>query len=261
MAISVAFSAIDYKHKNLISIFTSKFQRLGIPWLFWSIIYILAKCGKALWQRNPQIFEFQPYMLLTGVSVHLWYLPFALVITILIDYASRKEILPVKRGMVFFYILLSILLFVACSFLIRITMGIVPLSQWVFIIPAIPIGMVLASTSMGKRNSFFILLVFFALMAITSYILSIKGYDGLIIPYLVGTAGCIVAWTIRSRNNRSINRLSKLSFGIYLIHPMLLAALHIRYPNLSDIVLVFLLYGSSMAVTWVIHRTPLRIFV
>jgi len=264
MMISIAFSAMDTKHKSFNSIASAKFKRLGNPWIFWSMVYLCLKWIKCWHEGNPGICPFQSYMILTGTSLHLWYLPFALLILTIVSLSVHKGLLPVKNKYVYLYIVISVIFFVVCSLLLPRVKGAVPFSQWVFITPSIPMGMILAVTPLGEKKSLRILLVVFIILVVSSLILNSYGYNRLIVPYLVALGGCIAAWTVSTKTNHTINKLALLSFGIYLVHPLFGYLIQMAFPCFSNefpFIYVFLLFIISLAITGIIMKTPLRRFV
>lgn len=50
------------------------FDRLLIPWLAWSGIYAALKVAQSLLTCSAIMDEFAPWMILTGTSIHLWFL-------------------------------------------------------------------------------------------------------------------------------------------------------------------------------------------
>jgi len=52
-------------------------RRLLVPWAIWSTIYAAGKVTQAIAEDTPIVGEFEYWMILTGTSLHLWYLPFS----------------------------------------------------------------------------------------------------------------------------------------------------------------------------------------
>lgn len=61
-------------------------RRLLIPWLIWSAIYAAFKLLEVVWHHKPLGSEFSATMLLTGTSLHLWFLPFAYVVCLFLPF-------------------------------------------------------------------------------------------------------------------------------------------------------------------------------
>ncbi|WP_417806596.1 acyltransferase family protein [Thioclava sp.] len=60
-----------------------KARRLLRPFVVWSLIYSGAKMVQALLRHEPPLGWLEPWMLMTGTSLHLWFLPFAFVVSLL----------------------------------------------------------------------------------------------------------------------------------------------------------------------------------
>jgi len=70
-------------------------------WLFWSAVYGGLKVAQALASGGPVLAEFELWMLLTGPSLPLWFLPFIYVSNgLAVEYVNRIHWPPVLEGAV-----------------------------------------------------------------------------------------------------------------------------------------------------------------
>src|SRR2546421_5473934 len=73
-----------------------RFKRLYIPFLVWSLIYLLLRTGKRALMTQEGLVRLDTARLLLGTARHLWFLPFILMACIAC-YPLRK-LLPRLRG-------------------------------------------------------------------------------------------------------------------------------------------------------------------
>ncbi len=112
--------------------------RLLGPWLLWCGIYGALKVTDAFIEGRPLSTEFEPWMVLTGPAAHLWFLPFAFVVSVaahtLVKGLSRWEIGAVA-------------LVVACAALAVFQREPLPqpLGAWAFALPAAALGLILSA--------------------------------------------------------------------------------------------------------------------
>ena len=65
-----------------------RFTRIYLPFLYWTVIYLLLRLGKhALVPSSPSP-PVGPHLFFVGSAHHLWYLPFVLVVTVTVRSAS-----------------------------------------------------------------------------------------------------------------------------------------------------------------------------
>jgi surface polysaccharide O-acyltransferase-like enzyme len=153
MIVSVSFAAMINKNLSAKEILISRFHRMGVPWLFWSMVYGLAKISQSLWEGCPISSEFTSSMVLFGPSIHLWYLPFGMFVTAIVSLAARKGYFKFDRMYVFLYVALASATLIVCSWLLPRMGNTVPFSQWIFIFPAIVIGLVFAKIPTCPKES------------------------------------------------------------------------------------------------------------
>jgi peptidoglycan/LPS O-acetylase OafA/YrhL len=199
-------------------------------------------------------------MAMYGTSIHLWYLPFGMVVTIFVRLAVLKGFLNPDRKTGSWCIVLASLLIAICSWLLSTMRFIVPFSQWFFILPAIAIGLVFSTIPLGKRSSLPYLLCTLVVLAGACMFTKVMISADLFVPYIVGISCCIIAWAIPGRINPISTRLAKLSFGVYLIHPLIISLLpKIGFASEGSL-FVGLVCLLALLLTWGLQLTPLRVF-
>ena len=150
----------------------------------------------------------------------------------------------------------------------------VPLIQWILGFPAIPIGFVIGRIMViPKSKDRFKLFIFVILSTLLSYIVYtvfIGLYYGTwfdygsiyVIRYCIAIPMVCAALHWRGNLDPISKKLGSLSYGIYLVHPLVLIFLYqfgiaIQYP----LVLLFLVLAASTLITLLLKRTPFRQFV
>ncbi|HGY11578.1 MAG TPA: acyltransferase [Desulfobacterales bacterium] len=239
-----------------------KSLRLIKPWIFWSCIYLSLKLIKQIYYNEPFTNEFKRYVFFVGSAVHLWYLPYAFVISLLL--------FPLKKlsGKGHQFIVASllagagfILIFLCRIAMVHLNIP-VPFPQWTFALPAIPLGVtigIMYSAGSNKNKH-----IFFTAMIATTILINIYGnisYDKILIPYSYAIILVCGAFTWSGKFDFISHEWASLCFGIYLIHPLVASVLSRSCMGQVNpycmIVIVFLL---SSVITLVLKKTPLKQF-
>lgn len=214
-------------------------KRLIIPFLFWSIVYAIVNVfkNKPAFGTNRGIIS----AILTGPSVHLWYLPYVsamLAIATVIKCRFSLGAIKVGAG-----ITLVIILFLSPFLVHQATLLGRPAPQWLYAFPPLLLGVILGA---DKRLAV-------ALYAVL--ILAIYRFDSAPIQYLGGMGLIHIALLIRWRSS-FVNTVSSLMMGVYLVHPL---ALSIFRPlaQYSEIVFVlFSFFVSTVSVYLFVNFFP-----
>lgn len=227
-----------------------RWRRLLLPWFIWSAIYVpilVARirlgAGQAAWE---------PWMLLTGPSLHLWFLPFALA-------ATLAAILLRRIGENRRYLLAYAYLLIGCAGSFAVAMGLphlpIPLAQWSAAVPSIFFGTAIALlvaaaksdpdfvSASGWRRPFLTLttVLFFLACAATlvaRWDLHLLSVHGILLPASLGDAAAL-PWTlliaapllagavcVPVETPQWLCRVFDTSLGIYLIHPLFASLLN-----------------------------------
>lgn len=186
-------------------------RRILIPWVLWSVIYAVCKIIQAWLQGNSLSDEFESWMLLTGPSIHLWYLPFSF---LCVTFAWAM-----LRALPWTLIYLASLLIAAGSLLLANSMFLeIPFAQWCAVIAAATVGLLLK----GPVSSRIVMAAFMISLAFAVYVL---GWTSGAWQTLVATGVFFIVTEIELSSTPVSKRLSEISFGIYLIHPAIYSVL------------------------------------
>jgi len=192
--------------------------RLLMPCIFWSLLYAASSIA-----RDQSVFSSGDSLIsniLTTPSIHLWYLPFTFISIVTID-RIRNNVDPLTLA-VSTTIFASILLITSPAW--RQWSYASPLSQYMHAIPAILIGILMG---LGKKIELMPKIFLLGLVTISVLFTYIMKIPGVGVTYLIGIIAASILLRGKSllpRNNL-MQTASNLTFGIYLIHPILLFVL------------------------------------
>lgn len=259
--VATAFAAMSGGEMPTRQYLIARCQKLGMPWLFWSLAYGGTKSLQVVLGHRAMLVEFRPWMLLTGPALHLWYLPFGIVVSVLAHAAARQGSLRMRGRAWWILTVLSAVTVVLCAAISVPAANAIPWAQWLFVMPAVVVGMALAATTIGAGVLPQRLLIVWALVVIGAVSAHIAIERSFGVPYIVGVTGVVVAWTIRSPASGILRRFAAMSFGVYLIHPLVTAVMIRCVSNLDRKVFALLVWVVSCLLIGMIRRTRLRVFV
>jgi hypothetical protein len=218
-------------------------QRLLYPWLVWSAIFAAAKIAQAMLSGRAIIDEFTWSMLLTGPSIHLWFLPFSYLFVLVARLMSFKALLVA-----------GLVLIPLCVWLANSTTLPAPFAQWVTVVPAAFMGIAL---QFFKAKPIPVLAVGWA-SVVAAYVLAVCGLGTVALQYAIGVGAVLIGFMIQIRTSSLSEFFSKVSFGVYLIHPLIFAS--VLYLPLGDLWLQFVVVVLvSIAATLVLRRVAPKI--
>jgi peptidoglycan/LPS O-acetylase OafA/YrhL len=235
--------------------------RLLIPWLFWSLIYGLTKVFKHFFVSKEAFGSMEFNWILIGGSIHLWYLLFAFLASVFLYYVCRYTL---KRetgpGFIAGIIGIGILTLYFSSFAMeKLSIG-EPFSQWLFALPALPtgfcLGVVLRSES-GKSRMIWLLGILAVLLLAFSGLL-LLGQHALVVPYAIGLFLTILALQLHLPFESTAVQLGKLTYGIYLIHPLVSAVTGRVFPVSEPLIKIIGVFVMSALIVYLLKRTVFR---
>jgi hypothetical protein len=200
--------------------FHSKVSRFIWPWLFWSLIYGVGyvATGRPFFKYHHDLFS----QVLVGNSIHLWYLPFIFLVLVSLDILKN----------LFGYMLVAIVLYFSALFYFILaeswrpfSLGLpVPFPQYFHALGAVFVGFYWGALNRKTSNHKLNWLDWSALIALMSFAFFSVELAGFGLPYSVGVILAVVFLVIEvdPRFFSNIKEFSDCSFGIYLVHPILL---------------------------------------
>ncbi len=232
-------------------------DRLLLPWLFWCAVYGAARCLDAGLSGEGLFDWLSPEMLLFGTWIHLWYLPFAFLATMVASVPAIGGLARRAHGGALFLMLACVAM--PLSEWIIHHEPVEPMPQWAFALPSALVGLALAGVAPGDPRGRRMLLACVGVAMLVAALLDIRWGDGRVgIPYAVGIPAAAFAWAIPGSAGPRLRGLADLTYGVYLVHPLIgspLSRLGLS-PDAVAIASVPLSFWSA----WMLRRTPLGRF-
>lgn len=201
--------------------FLARVPRLLVPWLVWSLIYRLVGLRVA---DGPVALLSDPWSLLVGGWLHLWYLPFLMAAMLAVPLVARIADLRI-----------------ACALLVPVSVGLllvhgrgdlpVPLPQWCFAFPPFLWGCVAAMAETRGRS----LLPLIAAAAISALTFALTA-EPWALALLV--AALLFRWVWQLPDIDFGRDAGRMAFGVYLVHPLF-------------ILVAYKLFGAEAPAAWV----------
>jgi peptidoglycan/LPS O-acetylase OafA/YrhL len=243
-----------------------RWNRLLQPWLFWSVAYGLCRLIKSVYLTDHQSLHslFSVETILAGTSYHLWYLPYAFLSGFLVYLIQRWTRHANHTTVVLSAAAIGAVMLIAYAMGWSLHRGIRPLAQWQFGLLAVPLGFAIGRCLMiSSRPVRTALLSTISLTVMAVYaVLDVYGSASPVLPYVLAVVLVCLACVRPGRNNAFTASLASLTFGVYLLHPMVAYGLR---PFLAAdphyVMFIALTAGISGLVTLGPMRTPVRRFV
>jgi surface polysaccharide O-acyltransferase-like enzyme len=243
-----------------------RWDRLLKPWLFWSVVYGVCRLVKAAYTMDVSSIERMLSLetVLVGTSIHLWYLPYAFASGLFIHVLNRRTVRISDTLVVLAAALTGAFVLAACTVGLHAYELARPLPQWEFGLAAIPLGLAIGRSLAipSRRVQMLLLSVICATTLGTCAILTSFHLDSTAIPYGLAMVFVCLAYGWQVNGNGLIATLAPLTFGIYLLHPLVMYGLpHFLAAQGHHAAFIALTACISSAVTWGLMQTPLRRFV
>ena len=257
IALSVGLASVPGKSVPFGVMVSKRAKRLLLPWVFWCVVYALWRVVSTMVLKKPFGEAFQGWMLAVGPAIHLWYLPFAFVATCLAHLLSGRRSSP-RLAVSAFWTACAVIVFLTCSWWLAGHELPRPWLQWTFGLSAVIIGLALPQMADPRRKCIgaMVLAILISLAGIAAWSM---GWRGLAVPYLVGTVGLAVAWLLPMPAGPYVAWLGSLSYGIYLVHPLVASLLRWATGTHSGTHLAIVVVVSSTAFVALARRGPLRV--
>lgn len=223
----------------------ARVQRIALPWMFWSLFFIAVDSATA---DTPRPLLSDPWSLLVGSTIHLWFLPFVMLASLLVP--LLVHLVQTPRALV-----------VACAGLVLISPPLlwaqafvplpVPLPQWGYALPPFIYGILAA---IGHRQGNVMLPL--ATAALISAITFAGAPMFWAVQMVLAAVLFEVLWRVELRN-QAVAALGKLAFGIYLVHPFFMLVTYKLFGGgVNAAFAALLIFAMSLAATWMLRRIP-----
>jgi len=241
-------------------------NRLLKPWLFWSLVYAFFRLAKGLYTRDLDSLRAMLSLktVLTGTHVHLWYLPYAFVAAFLVYVLSRRTLRFNHTAVALIATAAALLMLVAHAMGLFSSRLPSPLPQWEFGLPAIPLGFAIGRCLMVPSwwRKRFLLGTIVLVTEVTFLVLTGSGHGSSVTPYSLAVVLVCLAYCWRTNASVIVATLAPLTFGVYLIHPLVILVLK-RTAIASQHCVIFI--GLTVCISGLLalglRQTRLRQFV
>lgn len=251
-----AFAWNSLPNATLQSTVSSKARRLLLPWAAWCVVYAGLKAAVALKDGGTLGFDLSPSLLLVGPSIHLWFLPFAFLASLVI-WGLRRSSRSCPRTV----ILAVAIAVIPCAEMLGVAAvnerwAGVPFIQWLFVMPFVPIGVALANIrARGPGWT----ACFLAASIGPILAMSAAGHLPYLSAYIIGLSVSIAAWFVYLPHTSVAKFCGLVALGVYLIHPVFLAVLQLEVvPIDSPVLHAFVAFACSIVAVLLIRKTWFR---
>ncbi len=268
-------SSVQLTQKSSLLAYTAqRLTRLYVPFLIWSLLYLGLRAVKHLYAPHSSPIIINPATLLNGTTHHLWFLPFALLVSVGSRMASVRlhALSALTSKMVGVVALVSAIIVGVMPCPMPMDVGQHPLSYFVGLswdaLPAALMAISVVTLTAGAQSGlllwcgaigFAASLVAFGLWGAQPLVAAVSG-NGLLVA---SSAICLPdSFAALAR------KVGALSFGIYLVHVAFIEPLQvisrmaaISPTLLSDAVIAVLSLMLSVVCVLLLHRSETGRFI
>lgn len=231
------------------------------PFLFWCVVYAALRVALAVRHEVPLFGWLEADMLWRGTYYHLWFMPVALGLSLLVE-ALRRATRGVSTSAILATTLLgSPLLLYAAPGWLRPAAG-TSLGGWLWVIPAVPMGVALGRLFRlpKDRRSLRLTLGFVATFAAVGIAVWYRVDDNYPLRFAVGACLIGVALAVPFPSTPLLFRMRTLSVGVFLCHPLVLRLLGRFFDDLPTTLVALIIWVLSACLTLAMQATPLARF-
>ena len=257
-------------------------DRLLGPFVRWSLVYGGLKLAEVVISGRPLAAEFEPWMLLAGPAIHLWFLPFAFAASLAVYPLARLSLQDMtpqtrnRRRLVGLAVLTGLALL--AQSLQDDRLWSTPFAQWGFALPAVFLGLgfglafpqsspqahaqVMLQGQLSGSLSGTVMMPATLGAAVGGLVLvawAAGWMDGLL-QLGVAAVALLVCLTVRLRQTALSQAAARIALGVYLCHP-LIGSMLLRLINMDQHSLGFAaLTGlGSVLLAWGLDHLQRRI--
>ncbi|MBM4061514.1 MAG: acyltransferase [Planctomycetes bacterium] len=259
MVYTVALSVRSARGADPRSFRLGRLRRMLEPFVVWSLFYGVLRTWLHTANNQPAFSWARPAMLVAGTWPHLWYLPLAAVVAVLLGIWAVRRPPGTHRWWLPALGFLVLLPLASGGILLGLPE---PLPQYLLALPAVAAGVAIAGTEPGRRASLPVVGAVALLDGLGCWIAWQLGWQNLVVPYAVGLPLALLGWVLPWRAGPVQLELTRTSMGVYLVHPaLILVLMHWvvpRMPGAGVATLAALTFVAACLLTMLLRRTPLR---
>jgi peptidoglycan/LPS O-acetylase OafA/YrhL len=232
----------------------AKARRVLLPWLFWSAFYLLWGLWHFLRHGVP---FFEPWMLFTGFSLHLWYLPYLFLASIALHLARRSSAAFDQSAGVLLITVTGLVMLAADGMWHTYTP---PFDQWSTAVPLTLFGYALGRIALvrdGRQRRTATMMLAASVTAVCLARVLFPGhYGGDAVSVLAGLGTFMIVGALPLPPSAPIELLSTLTLGIYLIHPFVRDVLTRSIGESSSLVRIVMIFTVSAVIVYGMRKIP-----
>ena len=256
------------KQENIPTFYRKRLSRIATPLIFWSFFFVIPwVMFKAFISDNPvhinlpSLFSGQPYY-------HLWFLYMILGLYIMTPWfriLTKHTSTPMLLGFTVIGFILALINGGSTDYFSP------PFTQWFLMyIPYFFMGHLIVRTNNIPAPpllwlTFILCVIFTAIGNAFSDTAYFYGYLSItVIPMSISLMYLLKTWNSPIGSPQFMQALVTLSFGVYLIHPIILELIHYHghsslqvHPILSIPALTFITFGIALLSAWFISKIPI----
>lgn len=261
LSISVALPVIHVGRRSLLEDVARRGQRLLLPWAVWSAFYGLRPLLKQALHLQPWQVPFHWESLLIGPAIHLWYLPYAMVATLLALILQRVMVTIPVRYLCPVGAFLGGASLAGCSLASRAWEPGEPFTQWLYGLAAIPFGLAIGTACRARDSRVRVVLGgITASCLVTCAVVLATGDRATALSYGLGIPMVCLAVIWPLELGRLGQVLVSLSMGIYVLHPFVFENFLRFGLGCSGIMTVGIVLATGL-LTFALRQTPVRRFL
>jgi len=132
---------IHFQQSRFLDYAKKRSVRLLIPWIFWSILFMSLKLGRCIFSDKRSIETPSWNEILVGGNIHLWFLPFAFMLSLVLYWMCKLAFKSNKNiAVIVISFILIILSLYTTGYLSKYVALSPPFAQWSFAFSYLPLG-------------------------------------------------------------------------------------------------------------------------
>lgn len=206
--------------RDFATFFHDRSRRLLHPWLIWSAVYGTLKLTEVMLTSKTLQSEFTLAMLLTGPALHLWFLPFAFVISLTLPAIAGFWHRSGRAGHIGITIFCLAIFFVSLGWQQGQSLPI-PLAQYCYVLPAVGLGLAIGLNWHTHAERWGVVFVSIASLSLATGL----GYREGLLQLTVACTALLFCLALPLPDTGFSRLCARLSMTVYLVHPLALSLL------------------------------------